>query len=76
VRTDADQSLVFGSDAERSRNPGMEEASRNLMAVFAAFARTGNPNHSGTPTRSWTDRYVPIASDDATLRALLTRAAG
>ena len=45
----ADQSLLFGSDAERSTNPGMAEASRNLMAVFAAFARTGNPNHSGMP---------------------------
>ena len=41
MRNDADQSLLFGSDAERSRNPGMEEASRNLMAVFDAFARTG-----------------------------------
>ena len=45
----ADQSLLFGSDAERSTNPGMPEASRNLRAVFAAFARTGNPNRSGMP---------------------------
>jgi para-nitrobenzyl esterase len=45
-----DQSLLFGSrDAAGSKNPGMAEASRNLMAAFAAFAKTGNPNRSGMP---------------------------
>ena len=43
--------------------PGPQEVSRNLMAAFVAFARTGNPNNSRMP--EWTPY-------DTTTRATMT----
>jgi para-nitrobenzyl esterase len=63
-----DQSLLFGSrGAAGSKNPGMAEASRNLMAAFGAFAKTGNPNHSGMPEwkpYSTTERAMMTIGED------------